>query len=421
MKTYLRCISGWLAVTCLLLGLIPFSAAAEDTVESVTWVQPPTKTAYYYGERPDITGGVLRFQFADGTCEDAVIEGTMFRPTVTVSRLNGTQPVQSITPDAMNGSAISFTVLGQTVSCTVEVAAAPTQWELAVDDCHALTLTVDGETMPIRSFSGFSGTYSSDGSYDIVGTLYTDQAAFLAYVCKTAEGALTVSLGHDYYDIGVVAVSNPVYDDLFFAALDQADKAIYSLSAYRGAVDRFDGTVSAENIDDLFRFAVWHYSPYPQMVGSMLDYFEIDVSYAQHLMKTTFGVDFDATQSRYYVAQENTLHLPKTSDGATAHSSKIAPVYRDGLWWVETYSTDGQVFTFTMNDEYTLTAFEVCQSGDVTGDRRVSTADARTLLLNVIGTPTLSRAATLAGDLDRDGHLRSSDVRAILLAVVNAS
>ena len=60
--------------------------------------------------------------------------------------------------------------------------------------------------------------------------------------------------------------------------------------------------------------------------------------------------------------------------------------------------------------EYTL--------GDVNGDGRITSADARLALRVAVNLETLTEIQRLAADVDKDNHVRSADARMILRVAV---
>ena len=56
--------------------------------------------------------------------------------------------------------------------------------------------------------------------------------------------------------------------------------------------------------------------------------------------------------------------------------------------------------------------------GDVNGDGKVNSADARLALRAAVNLETLTETQRLAADVDKDGSIRSSDARLILRVAV---
>ena len=66
----------------------------------------------------------------------------------------------------------------------------------------------------------------------------------------------------------------------------------------------------------------------------------------------------------------------------------------------------------------TVATYTVAVYGDVNKDGAMTTADARELLLNIVGLVSLDTAQTLAGDMNGSGASESSDARDILLEII---
>lgn len=81
---------------------------------------------------------------------------------------------------------------------------------------------------------------------------------------------------------------------------------------------------------------------------------------------------------------------------------------------------DGVIYYW--NDSGTLFALsdaeEVLLAGDINGDGKVTTADARLLLRMAVGLDELTEQALTAGDMDNSGTITTSDARAVLRIAV---
>ena len=360
----------------------PFTVTVVDLIDRVEWAKVPDKRTYFYGERPDLSGGVLRIRYTDGTFEDAALEKTdINNPAVTVERLGKTVQLKNRNPVfSVTSSEMTFTVWDDTLTDTVTIRPIPTELILAADENHALTMTIDGTALSILDFeySSFSNGMHMDWE-ETTGTLYTDGGIFTVTFARTYDHKLTMSLGDDLL-VDIYAVSNVIDEDAWIDVLLRSDPMVSALCGYRGDTHRFDGTVTADNADNLLRMAVQLYSSYPGLIpGDSLPYYQIDRDYAEYLLIEAYGMSIDMTVSQYYDAGTDCVLVPKAGDGRSEYVNRTVPVYKDGAWRAVMYSDAQTVYTFSIGDDYRMTAFDIRDLGDVSGDAAIDMRDAFTL------------------------------------------
>lgn len=99
-------------------------------------------------------------------------------------------------------------------------------------------------------------------------------------------------------------------------------------------------------------------------------------------------------------------------------SSYTLTVYENGTAVADTSAVKtGQVIEVTDGDT-TVATYTVAVKGDVDKDGAMSTADAREILLSIVGLATLDEAQTAAGDSNASGETESADARELLLSII---
>ncbi len=411
--------------TAVFMGVrTDYAVTIVDMIDRVEWVKYPDKQQYSYGEYRDLTGGVLRVHFNSGiireddTSEEVALDSFLGSNSgkVMLQSLGREFTISNITPIVMDGTPVTFSFLDQQLTFEPTVKAPPETVTLTVNDDRTLTLTVDDTVMQIEYFSWSSGNISSNGTRTLRGRLYTAGGVLEATLNETPEG-LSVSLGNEYGYIGMYAESNVIADKAWFHAVEQAETVFDALQNQRGETDRFDGTVPADSRGDLLCMAIrMHYPPVP---GDSSDYHEFTLDEAANLMKLAYGVTVDMTGCRYYDEQDGNIYVPKDYHDEYVAMERATPRYVDGKWCVESCGEDGKVYGITMNDELQLSSFDVRALGDVTGDGKMSTTDARVILSVVAEEVPLTRVQTAAADVDRSGKMTTSDARHILKSLVS--
>jgi len=407
--------------TAVFMGVrTDYAVTVVDMIDRVEWVTYPDKQHYFYGEYLDLSDGVLRVYFTGGATEDVTLGSCLGQNSgkVMLRSLGREFTVSNITPTVMDGTPVTFSFLDQLLTFEPTVEAPPETVTLAVNDDRTLALTVDDTVMQIERLAWTISHSSSDGTRSSAGRMYTDKGLLDAVFNETKEG-LSISLGSENSEIGIYAQSNIIADTAWFHAAEQADAAWYALQQTRGETDRFDGTVPTDSIDDLFRLAIQLYTDYPYVTGDYDDCYDMSLAAAERIMEDAYGVRVDMTTSRYYTEEDGNIHVPKASDGTRATIEYAMPRYVDGEWCAESYSEDGKVYAVTMNDDMKLTSFDVRALGDVSGDGKMSTADARVILSVVAEEVPLTRVQTAAADVDRSGKMTTSDARHILKSLVS--
>ena len=397
-----------------------YAVTVVDMIDRVEWVTYPDKQQYVYGEYRDLSGGVLRVYFVGGMTEDVALDSFLGDRSgdVTLSTLGREFVVSNITPIVMDGTPVTFSFLDHEITFEPTVQAPPETVTLAVNDDRTLALTVDGAEMQIERLALTISHSSSDGTRSSGGRMYTDKGVLDAVFNETNEG-LSISLGSEYSEVGIYAQSNIVADSSWLHAAEQADAAWYALQQMRGETDRFDGTVPTDGVDDLFRLAIQLYTDYPYIAGDYDDYYDMSLAAAERIMEDAYGVAVDMTISRYYTEEDGCIHVPKSVDGTRALIEHATPRYIEGKWCAESYSDDDKVYAITLNDDMKLSSFDVCALGDVSGDGKMSTTDARVILSVVAEEVPLTRVQTAAADVDRNGKMTTSDARHILKSLVS--
>ncbi len=264
-----------------------FTATVVDVVESIELVQAPTRTTDIpYGAYFDLSGGVLRVHFADGTYEDIALDMTHPSPTYASEVLGGDYESE-ITPSRATASGeqeVMLRFLGETVSYTASVLDVPEQLTLTANEDHSLALTFgyEGEaiTLNITDFTFLNGSgMGSSADIEASGWLYTDTAMFYATLIRNGDTReVSVALGNAYMDGGVYAVSNSITDAVWFIE----HNGMYLCGDFNN--DGEANTADVRNmLSEIAKFP--HYTNQQQLVADLNNNGTVDTTDARLMLK----------------------------------------------------------------------------------------------------------------------------------------
>ncbi len=384
-----------------------------DRIDRVEWSTYPDKTDYLYGEHRDLRGGALRVWYTDGTYEDVAVENGEISGSATVERLGKTYSLEQLSEAYLTKDTISFSFLDFPLVCAVTLREPPETLELSVKDDRTLSFAVDGEWFDVRRFTPARHSFGSDTI--VGGPLYTDHGELYASFTLKADGTMTMSLGESYRDTDVYAQSNAVNDQDWVLVVDNASAMMHTVYANRGNIDSFDGNITAGTLDDLILLAVELQIDYQAVIGGIMPTeYTCSAEDMNRLLKLSYGKTADVTQSRFYCAEDQKLYVPLKYLSCTVLFDDVSPVFGDGAWHVQAYTSTDESMYYTLDEAFHLTGFDVRDRGDVSGDGALATSDARQMLLGVVGAKALTRAQQAAADMDGNGTVNTSDVRAVL-------
>jgi len=418
-------------VTARFMGVeTTYTLTVVDAIDRIAWQTLPTKQTYLYGETVDLNGGVVRVHFTDGTYEDVSLDNRMRTYSYEVKALSDTYDAV-VTPEnfeTVGNTELSFQFLGETLTTDVTVKDIPSDLTLKVNDDRSLSLIAsydDGtadDTLNIRRFDSYGGGGSSDGTRDYRGYLVTDNGVFLAEMHEDINaGTLYANLGDKYTGKGIYATSNTVTDTGWFDAWRTINygsdlysgNVRFAVDNYHNDTDHFDGTVTVDNIDDILRITLFGLEGLNVVPGDTTDYVETDVWYANELVHTHFGIEIDATQSRFYDAEAGVIRISKNwSYTVYKGTTDITPTYKNGEWFIEIRRDKDNTFTVTLDDDMHITGFDFFTIGDVTGDDQINMIDIQKLFIGVSGGSSAD-FNTVAADINADGKNNMTDVMAL--------
>lgn len=343
---------------------------APSPIERIEWITLP-KTEYVSGEFLDLSGGVLRVHFNDGTSEDISISyfnGIDFSPYY-CDKMNSADSISPSEIQLVDSGEhdIIVSYFGKSTTFTVAVSE-KTIKSVSINDDNKniiVTLTFDDnttQTITVLRFVARIGDTGLVGDTGMWGEVYTDQGIYFGGFITSDDGSVRMEIndvssnilpnGCDWYDMYWDKQGLDVYSSYLWEMLSHFTS--------------FDGKITADNIDAIINYTrLIHDIPTTHTSdGYAIDglgnggywYSGLDL---RNFIMQTFAVDHvDLSLSAHYDSEND--RYPACGNGATGDVSAIPSLtYKNGYWemyWAEIssypysyarFDEDGRILRFS--------------------------------------------------------------------------
>ncbi len=395
----------------------------ENPITSIEVITPPQKTEYLLGEGFNLQGATIRFNYSDNTYEDVTIDY--------LSHYNINETYIYLSKLDRWGyfwCGMDSSVIGQTEATLyvfntevgIECSVIDREWEsvsIKNGEDRSLIITVTKAGGTTEDFKVL-GTYFDDGGYDeyeiLIGKIITDKGIFTGKFNTYDDGRFFIDI---YYPDSETTLTSNILDRCYWAEVDKIlDDAPFLMFD-------FNGTVTAENIDDIIIAALYINEAYDGVYTK---------TQIEEMVNSTFALEgFDIKLSKNYNEETREYTYYGFGTGGPWLFERPYDInFENDTWTIKlNYQTlpdelggskDGSLTLKLAQDLKIVRIIKDYTVGDIDANGEVDTSDLALMKLHLAGARTLDETGELAGDIDANGEVDTSDLALLKLHLAGA-